>query len=521
MTRGDLEMFWRFASGIGRFLKTPLAADDCYRIVEEAQWARDDNFLLLLQRAIFDNPRCPYGALLKHAGAEFGDIEADVRANGVEAATARLYEAGVYLDFEEFKGTKAIERPGLRIQASAEDFDNPLLTRDFEVQSSGSTGTRRRMAVDLELLVLESAVRWIYLTEAGLQDRPRSLWLALPPGAAGLKHALRAAKGGHPLERWFSPTRSRWTSDMWPSAALLKTAVVAGKLAGGSIPNPEYVDLANPGPVARWVEEQVRKGTPPLLSTSASSGVRLATTGLDFTGAVFELGGEPITQAKVDAIEACGASTRIGYALSETGPLGIGCLKSQEVDEIHFVSAKIAVNGRKVTTPDGSTVNSLLMTTLHPSTPKLMLNVDIGDYGVLPNGSCGCAMERLGFNQRLHTIRSYEKLTAGGMHFIGSDVLVILEEVLPKRHGGVPGDYQFIEEENQGLSRIAVAVNPAVELKSPDQVPATILEYLSSRSRGGRMMADQWKQAETIRVIRRVPYITEAGKTPPIRVMPR
>ena len=60
MTRGDLEMFWRFASGIGRFLKTPLTADDCYRIVEEAQRARSDNFLLLLRRAIFDNPRCPY-----------------------------------------------------------------------------------------------------------------------------------------------------------------------------------------------------------------------------------------------------------------------------------------------------------------------------------------------------------------------------------------------------------------------------------------------------------------------------
>lgn len=475
MTRGDLEMFWRFANGIGRFLKTPLTADDCYRIVDEAQRARDDNFLLLLQRAIFDNPRCPYGALLKHAGAEFGDIEADVRANGVEAAAARLYEAGVYLDFEEFKGTKAIERPGVHIEAQAEDFDNPLLTRDFEVQSSGSTGARRRMAVDLELLVLESAVRWIYLTEAGLQDRPRALWLAVPPGSAGLKHALRAAKGGHPLERWFSPTHSRWTSDMWPSAALLKTAVVAGKLAGVAIPRPEHVDLENPEPVVRWAEEQVRKGTPPLLSTSASSGVRLATTGLDFTGAVFELGGEPITQAKVDAIKARGASTLNGYSLSETGPLGIGCLNRQEVDEIHFISAKIAVNQRKITTADGSTVNSLLMTTLHPSTPKLLLNVDIGDYGVMPEGSCGCAIEKLDFSQRLHTIRSYEKLTAGGMHFIGSDVLVILEEVLPDRHGGVPGDYQFIEEDYQGLARIAVAVNPTVELENPDQVPATIL----------------------------------------------
>lgn len=514
-------MFWRFARGVTSFLKTPLTAADCRRIAAEAQQARNDNFLLLLQRAIYENPRCPYAALLRHAGAEYGDIEKDVRADGVEAATAKLYDAGVYLDFEQFKGNKPIERSSLHIEASAEDFDNPLLTRDFEVLSSGTAGARRRMGVDLEMLVLESAVRRIYLTEAGLQDRPRALWRSVPPGAAGLKQALRAAKGGHPLERWFSPTRSKWASSLWPSALFLKTAVMAGRLNGGSIPSPEYVELDNPEPVARWVEEKVREGTPPLLSTSASSGVRLAATGRDFTGAVFELGGESITQAKADAIAVTGARTINGYALSETGNVGMACLNRKEIDEIHLFAAKIAVVQREVTAPDGESVNSLLLTTLHPSTPKLLLNVDVGDYGIMPGGSCGCAMEKLGFQHRLHTIRSYEKLTAGGMHFIAGDVLKILEEILPNRHGGVPGDYQFVEAEHDGLSLVTIAVHPDAAVRNVDQVPATILEFLSSGSRGGRMMADQWKQSDALRIERQVPFMTESGKTPPIRVMPR
>lgn len=514
-------MFWRFARGVTRFLKTPLTAGDCERIAAEALQARDDNFLLLLQRAIFDNPKCPYAALLKHAGADYGDIENDVRAEGVEAAVANLYDAGVYLDFEEFKGKKPIERSGLLIQASAEDFDNPLLTRDFEVQSSGSAGARRRMGVDLELLVLESAVRRIYLSEAGLEERPQALWRSVPPGAAGIKRALRAAKCGQPLERWFSPTRSEWTSGQWPSALFLTTAVVAGRLNGGSIPSPEYVELSDPEPVARWVEDKVRKATPPLLSTSASSGVRLAATGRDFTGAVFELGGESITQAKRAVIEASGARIISGYALSETGTLGLACLNKTAIDEVHLFASKVAVCQRQVKAPDGELVRSLLLTTLHPSTPKLLLNVDVGDYGVMPGGNCGCPIEKLGFQHRLHTIRSYEKLTAGGMHFIAGDVLTILEEVLPNRHGGRPGDYQFVEAERDGLSHVMIAVHPDVAVREIDQVPATVLRFISSSSRGGRMMADQWKQSSTLTVKRQVPFIAESGKTPPIRVMPR
>lgn len=512
-------MFWRFARGARRFLKRPLTAEDCRRIVADAQDKREANFLLLLRLAIYGNQRSPYRKLLEHAGIEYGDVEADVRANGVEAATARLYDAGIRISLDEFKGKKAIERPGLTVPVQAEDFDNPVLTRDFELLSSGSTGARRRMAIDLEMSAYESAVRLFYLEAGGITDEPIALWRAVPPAAAGLKYTLRAAKIGRPVKRWFSPTRVSWSREMLPSAVFLGTALAAGRTSG-AIPTPEYAPLSDPEPLADWLQEGIRSGARPMLSLPVSSGVHVASTGRDLGGSIFELGGEAITAAKARRIEACGGQVVSNYSLTETGPIGIGCWNRMEVDEVHFVESKLVVHQRPVATLDGSEVAALFLTTLHPSTPKLMLNVDAGDYGVIPSGSCGCPLERLGA-KRLHTIRSYEKLTAGGMHFIGGDVLTLLEETLPQRHGGGAGDYQLEECERDGVSWIGVVVSRRVALRDEDRVPETVLEFLSNASRAGRMMADQWRQGGTLEVIRKEPHVTAAGKTPPIRVAPR
>jgi hypothetical protein len=56
-------------------------------------------------------------------------------------------------------------------------------------------------------------------------------------------------------------------------------------------------------------------------------------------------------------------------------------------------------------------VPALWLTTLHWRAPKVMVNVESGDYGVLERRRCGCVWDGLGFREHLHTIRSYEKLT--------------------------------------------------------------------------------------------------------------
>ena len=79
-----------------------------------------------------------------------------------------------------------------------------------------------------------------------------------------------------------------------------------------------------------------------------------------------------------------------------------------------------------------------------------MLNVETDDYGVFYSEHCGCPIGELGFVQKMHSIHSYEKLTSEGVNFLGTEVVRLLEEVLPHRFGDHPIDYQIVEVEETG-----------------------------------------------------------------------
>jgi len=82
-----------------------------------------------------------------------------------------------------------------------------------------------------------------------------------------------------------------------------------------------------------------------------------------------------------------------------------------------------------------------------------------------------------GYRTHLHSIRSYEKLTSEGMNFVGSDLLAVIETVLPSRFGGGPPDYQLVEEEVDGLPKVSVYVSPRLgdidEAAVVETVPTT------------------------------------------------
>ena len=94
--------------------------------------------------------------------------------------------------------------------------------------------------------------------------------------------------------------------------------------------------------------------------------------------------------------------------------------------------------------PDG-----LLVTELRPTSPFLLLNVSMGDRAEVEARQCGCPLEQYGWTRHLHTIRSQEKLTAAGVTFLDTDVVRVLEELLPSRFGGGPTHYQLLEEESE------------------------------------------------------------------------
>ncbi|MCP5120285.1 MAG: hypothetical protein GY953_56540, partial [bacterium] len=204
--------------------------------------------------------------------------------------------------------------------------------------------------------------------------------------------------------------------------------------------------------------------------------------------------------------------------MSEAGRIGLGCPNAEVADEVHRLSSRVAA-AQHVKPLDGVDVGAFYLTSLLPSAPKLMINVETGDSGVVAGGSCGCELEALGFRRRVHTIRSYEKLTTAGMHFIGSDLIHIVEEALPGRFGGYPTDYQFVEHNAGPLSTVTLVVSPSVGAVRDAEVVSFVLDRLGAGSRGERMMADHWRSGEILRVERRRPYATPASKIPPLRVL--
>jgi hypothetical protein len=113
----------------------------------------------------------------------------------------------------------------------------------------------------------------------------------------------------------------------------------------------------------------------------------------------------------------------------------------------------------------------------------------------------------------LRNIRSFEKLTAGGMTFMDTDVIPLLEQVLPARFGGSPIDYQLLEQEkDEGEAQVRLIVHPAIGPLDEQRVVATFLEGLGRGSWASRIMAQHWKQAGIVHVERRPPLIAPSGK---------
>jgi hypothetical protein len=111
-------------------------------------------------------------------------------------------------------------------------------------------------------------------------------------------------------------------------------------------------------------------------------------------------------------------------------------------------------------------------------------------------------------------VRSFEKLTAGGMTFLSSDVVRVLEEALPARFGGGPTDYQFVEEETtDARTRLRLLVHPRVGPVDSEAVVDAFLAELGRGSGSERVMSLARRAAAGLVTVRRqAPRSTEAGK---------
>lgn len=518
----QLRTYAGFLSGIPAFVRHPISTEDAKTAVRRRLADRENAFLRFAETVLFAAPRSPYPRLFELAGCEKGDLAALVRKQGLDAALLRLRQAGVYVSFEEFKGRTPVVRNAREVPLGASDFANPFLSHRFLGKTSGSTGIAGSASIALGHLSIQSEHRLLALDAHGLVGAPSALWRPILPAGVGLNNVLRGARIGQPPLKWFVPAGD--DSRRAPLKYRLATAAAIGmaRIGGVRLPVPESVPLGEAIRIARWMATQ-RDGTGRVyLNTTVSGAVRVAIAAqdhtIDLSGATFLVGGEPTTSAKIGRIRSSGASYFPDYGMVETGRMAVGCARPASDGDLHLLSDTFAiVPWTRSVAGSGRPVNSFHVTTFTRESPTLLLNVEFDDEGIVEERSCGCPLEAIGFRTHVREIRSYGRLTGEGVTLVGSEMVRILEEVLPAHFGGSPLDYQLVEEEDEkGFTRLTLVVSPHVTA-SDEALCGAVFSALSREGGAAEMARGLWEQAGTLRVRRSQPHVSERGKQPSFR----
>ncbi len=287
--------------------------------------------------------------------------------------------------------------------------------------------------------------------------------------------------------------------------------------AGVRIPSPERLRMDDAGVIADWLATTLADVGTAILRAPVSSALRVAIAALengqDLGGSVFGVSGEPLTPAKAKGIAASGARIITRMGLGEIGLLGFGCPEASDITDLHLTDGLCAMIQHEHHLRDMDvSVPALHLTSLLPSSPMILLNVELDDYAVLESRTCGCRMGDLGLTTHLTQVRSFRKLTGEGMTLVGNDMMRILEDVLPTRFGGSPLDYQLAEVENEaGFTRFLLRIHPRVSVSSESDVLEAVMNELTKKGKGV-FPVEMWKQAKTLQIERREPVWSNRGK---------
>lgn len=518
----DLKMAFRFFSGLKGYLDKRMTFAEARRVVAERLVQRQENFLNILAKGVFGYEKSPYLKLFRHAGLRYADAEKIVQDRGLLGALEMFKDAGVYITIEEFKGREPVRRTGLEFRVEEKDFDNPYILPGYESVTGGTRSAGTRVMVDFDFLMQAAPHEGLVMDMHGLSQAPVVIMHPVFPYGAGMAVMLKLAKFGAYPQRWFSVLDERNVAISCRSRLAMLYLMYAGRSFGAKFPRPEYYGFKDIGKVVQSISNILQSRGACYIASSVSPALRLCLAakaqGVDLRGVTFHGAGEPLTAAKIKAIGSVGAKFVLHYCFTEAGLLASSCARPSSADDMHLFDDSFALIARK--RPWGGTeVNAFLVTTLLKSAPKILLNVESGDYGRIEQRPCGCFYDGLGLSTHLYDIRSFEKLSAEAMTFYGSDIARIAEDVLPEKFGGSGLDYQFVEETSQeGLTRLVLYASPRLGPLESARLVAVVLEELKKGRDADRMMAQVWEQAGTLVVRRAEPLTTKAGKFYPVHM---
>jgi len=520
MTPPPLDYYRRMVTGLHQYLGTPLPAD-LGALLREQLERREECFLDSVGRTIFANSDNPYHRMLCWAGCSYEDLAESVRRDGIESALCRLHREGVRLSHDEFKGKVPIRRAWGEMPGGPLRFRNPFAGGGLESRSSGSrsgsTGTSRSPRHRFHHLAYQS----LCIREFDLGRRCRIQVKYVLPASDGISGCISYAYLGLPVDRWFAPGAASADSAHYRLATNLLVAMAG--LRGVKVPFPSHLPPNDFTPVAEWIARRRREGSSCVVGAHVSPAVRIASAavqgGFDIRGTLFLSGGEALTAAKQQAIEASGCEVFPRYHISEIGPIGYGCRRMSSGNCVHLFHDSVAVIPHRRPAPFADTeVESLLFTTLLPSAPYVLINAEMDDSGVIEAARCDCVFSAAGFRTAIRGIFSFGKLTGQGVTLVGTDIVQLLEEMLPRSFGGSPTDYQLAERETGTQTGLVLRVSPRAGRPSPEEVKNRFLAEIR-RFEGGASASRIWKSTEALEVVIAEPISTSTGKVLPLHLL--
>jgi hypothetical protein len=518
--QSDLFSYITVLGDLRRFLRTKVSYEEASDKILGKEEKRDENFLHFVKRGVYENRNSPFLKLLKSANLEFEDVRSLVKNEGVEGALDELLGNGVYITLDEFKGKADCVRNGKTFRFDESDFDNTLFRSGLETTTGGTRSAGTRVVINFNALADGAENYAVFYKVHNLLDSPKVIWL---PVGLGLTVSLTHIKIGNTPVEWFSqikwsPTVGRVNFySVFKNSMMSKSVIYGAKMMGIDFPRMKSLNFEGTETVCRSISKLAKENSVCCVMTYPSSALRAckiaAERGIDIDGTVFIVGGEPLTPAKRKEIEKAGAGVIPFYAASETGTISFGCGKQSHCDDTHLMRHELAMIQYKREVMEGKKVDAFLLSSLSPEARKFLINVEIGDCGVIKRTDCGCGYGKLGFRDIIYNIRSFEKLTGEGMTLIGSDMVEVIEDDLPAMFGGSSTDYQLVEDEDEkGFTHMDVLVSPEVGKVDGKKVVDAVYEGLARRSKVRNESFDVWKDAGTIRVKREKPIITRGGK---------
>jgi hypothetical protein len=526
----------RFVNGLQKYLINSQNPDEALikakvKIAKRME-NRIENFLNIIDKGVFNYNKSPYLPLLQKRKIDFKQIKSMVEKEGIEAALNSLLQEGVYFTIDEFKGKCDVNRNGISFRCNEKMFDNPYLSNVYEVRSGATRSAGTRIRIDFEYLEERSCYDALLLANHDCLKSPIANWFPLFPGAPGINSSLRFLHIGNPPQKWFSQVDKSKIKVNWEKTWGTNLIFFISNFYGKPIVKPEFVDLNNAQKIAKWASQILEYYPNCVIYTFATSALRIALASkeknINIKGARFFVTGEPLTIQKKKEILDTGAQVVPVYGISEAGVIAAGCNfphNSISPDHCHIYKDTIAIIKHHLKIPAYDiAVNAFLFSTILYESPKLLLNVGMGDYGNIDKVIGDCELNKIGFDYTVSNIRSYEKMTGEGVTFVDTDFITILEKELPSRFGGTSSDYQLTEEEDgNGINHLNLIINPEIKnIKDEDVLYAfvTLLKNAeNSPESWAQSGAEMWNSAKTIRIKRAMPVSTKSGKILPFHLI--